>query len=164
MKRQVIVAVIAFILAALLLIRSTKERIRMPLKPKTPEEIRQVYGSIVDFVSSVYGVPREKIYSHIYVESKGDETATGQVGERGLMQILPIALEDVKQYYILPYSFNDLYDARANIEVGTAFLAVLKRRWGSWEAASQAFNAGSPGKKKGLAYLELIRSAQSLFT
>ncbi|SET00465.1 lytic transglycosylase domain-containing protein [Stigmatella erecta] len=81
----------------------------------------------------------------IRCESSFNNYAVSGVGAMGLMQVMPgtgTHLAD-KAGFRLGRSTN-LFDAETNIELGTAYLADLIRRFGTVEQALVAYNAG-PG-------------------
>jgi soluble lytic murein transglycosylase len=91
----------------------------------------------------------------IRCESSFNNYAVSHVGAMGLMQVMPdtgIYLAD-KAGFRLGRSTN-LFDAETNIELGTAYLADLIRRFGSIEHALVAYNAGPGLAKKILAKRE----------
>ena len=101
------------------------------------------FDPILGQVSAYYGIPYKRIVAHIMVESWGDPAATGKAGERGLMQLMPGALSDVKANYPLNFTWNDMYVASPNIQVGTAYLALQLSRLNDLNLASRAYNAGA---------------------
>ncbi len=91
----------------------------------------------------------------IRCESSFNNYAVSHVGAMGLMQVMPdtgIYLAD-KAGFRLGRSTN-LFDAETNIELGTAYLADLIRRFGTVEHALVAYNAGPGLAKKILAKKE----------
>jgi soluble lytic murein transglycosylase len=85
----------------------------------------------------------------IKTESSFNSWATSEVGAKGLMQVMPVTgkwlaeRRDVE----LPRS-EALYDFEINIELGTAYLAELIKRFRSVEHALVAYNAGPEAAKK----------------
>ncbi|MFA6152988.1 MAG: transglycosylase SLT domain-containing protein [Chitinophagaceae bacterium] len=91
----------------------------------------------------LYGIPFDIILAMIQQESSGNPLAKGSIGERGLMQLTPPALQDVNAKYKLGFSFDDMYDAEKNIQAGTAYLAICRAYfYGDLQKAIQAYNAG----------------------
>jgi soluble lytic murein transglycosylase len=91
----------------------------------------------------------------IRCESSFNNYAVSHVGAMGLMQVMPdtgIYLAD-KAGFRLGRSTN-LFDSETNIELGTAYLADLIKRFGSIEHALVAYNAGPGLAKKILAKRE----------
>ena len=89
------------------------------------------------------------IYAVIRTESNFDSNAVSAVGAIGLMQLMPDTFTWIS---------NDLlgerlapamaYDAETNIRYGTFLLKRLYDRYGDWNAALAAYNAG-PGRVDG---------------
>ena len=77
----------------------------------------------------------------VYVESRFDPTATGTIGERGLMRLHPSYFPD-----------PTLYDPRRNLEVGIKSLKDLKRRCSGLSTAPFSWivchNRGVSGAKR----------------
>lgn len=98
------------------------------------------YSKIVEKYSYDYGVPEYIIFSVIKVESGFNELAVSHKGACGLMQLMPstyewlcsIDNEDVK----------DIFAPDENIKYGVYLLSVLYKRYGSWDIALCAYNAG----------------------
>jgi soluble lytic murein transglycosylase len=94
----------------------------------------------------------------IRCESSFNNYAVSHVGAMGLMQVMPdtgVYLAD-KAGMRLGRTSN-LFDAETNIELGTAYLADLIKRFGSIEHALVAYNAGPGLAKKILAKKESRR-------
>jgi len=124
-------------------------------------------GKFFDWIrlmAAKYGIPMKRIQAIILVESKADPFALGSAGERGLMQLKESAFTDVMNRFPLSYSYGEMLDANPNIEVGTAYLSILQDRFGSVDAATQAYNVG-PGaydvdNTQGLSYLLRVKDAE----
>ena len=70
--------------------------------------------------------------------------AVSEKGAVGLMQITRIAHQDVCEALNIPP--GDLYDPAYNIQIGTAYLQMLHKRFeGEWVFVVAAYHAG-PGK------------------
>jgi soluble lytic murein transglycosylase len=94
----------------------------------------------------------------IRTESGFDAYAKSSVGALGLMQVMP----DTGKYLATQAGFelgrtSNLYDIETNVELGTAYLAELLRRFGSLESALVAYNAGPSGARRILAQPEVRR-------
>ena len=61
----------------------------------------------------------ESIKRTIQKESGGNPNAVSSAGARGLMQIMPIALEDYNNINGTSYSMDDMFDPELNVEVGS---------------------------------------------
>ena len=68
-------------------------------KKKLLDKIYLDFGIPISKYSALFGVPQSLITAIIAVESSGNTKATASAGERGLMQITPIALKQVNEYF-----------------------------------------------------------------
>jgi soluble lytic murein transglycosylase len=75
-------------------------------------------------------------------ESSYYPRAVSRAGARGLMQLMPGTAQPMAQVRGLAYRDELLDDPRANLELGTAFLAGLLREFGDPRLALAAYNAG----------------------
>jgi len=83
------------------------------------------------------------IFGIIRQESGFDEQARSRADARGLMQILPSTGRKLaRQASFARYNSKKLYQADANIILGTQHLASLLRQYGRDELALAAYNAG----------------------
>lgn len=87
-----------------------------------------------------FGVDANFVFAVIKQESNFDERAVSKKGARGLMQIMPsteryIAKKLGEEHY-------DIYDPETNIRFGAWYLGYLYYRFGSYELAAVAYNAG----------------------
>lgn len=94
------------------------------------------------------GIDPLLVVAVIRCESSFDNYAVSPVGAMGLMQVMP----DTGTYLaekagIELRRHTNLFDAETNVELGTAYLADLIRRFGTIEKALVAYNAG-PGLAK----------------
>lgn len=102
------------------------------------------YEDIVKENSERYAVPESVIYAIIKCESGFDASAESGAGAIGLMQLLP---ETYQALALRSGEGSDdglLYDPKTNIRYGTFLLSLLYERYGSWETAYAAYNAGEP--------------------
>jgi soluble lytic murein transglycosylase-like protein len=77
----------------------------------------------------------------IRAESGADERAVSVKDAKGLMQITPIAMEEVCRLRHLPRS--DLFDPNYNVELGTAYLRILLDKFdGDAHLALAAYHMG----------------------
>lgn len=89
----------------------------------------------------------------LHVESEGSQFAKSTFDRPpyhayGYMQLLP---DTAKNYFAKgPYAGQgrDIYDPEANIDAGIHLLSDLYKRWGTWERALTAYNAGEGRLKK----------------
>jgi len=76
-------------------------------------------------------------------ESSYYPRAVSRAGARGLMQLMPATAKPMADVRGLPFEGGGLLDdPRANLEMGTAFLAGLMKEFGEPRLAIAAYNAG----------------------
>jgi soluble lytic murein transglycosylase len=76
-------------------------------------------------------------------ESSYDPRAVSRAGARGLMQLMPATAKPMADVRGLPFDGGGLLDdPRANLEMGTVFLAGLMKEFGEPRLAIAAYNAG----------------------
>ena len=88
----------------------------------------------------------------IKAESSFDNYAQSKVGAMGLMQVMPQTgqwISSLRGKRLVKKSH--LFDSELNLEIGTAYLADLIRRFGSLDAALVAYNAGPGAARRILA-------------
>ena len=103
------------------------------------------YLDEVRAAANEFGVPEHVIFAVIKTESDFDKTAVSSAPAYGLMQLTE------ETYFWIgndmlgedPSAF-DIYDPTTNIRYGTYYLSFLYRKYGSWDTAFAAYNAG-PG-------------------
>ena len=101
------------------------------------------YAGFISKYSQEYGVSEDMVYAVIKTESGFDLSAVSSKGATGLMQIMPSTFEwittDLLREYLAP---GMIYDPETNIKYGTYYLARLYRKFGDWNTAVAAYNAG----------------------
>ena len=102
--------------------------------------------------SRLHGLDPLLVVALIRAESSFDNYARSKVGALGLMQVMPetgksIAAERGKRLVRKTH----LFDSELNVEIGTAYLASLIRRFGTLDAALVAYNAGPTAARRILA-------------
>ena len=101
------------------------------------------YGEIVEKCSKEYAVPKELIYAVIKTESGFDEKAMSSKGAMGLMQMMPDTFLWLCKKNDNPYTDTvQLFDPEVSISYGTQYLSIMYSRFGSWQTALAAYNAG----------------------
>ena len=116
----------------------TMSLIEKLIYPK-PEE----YVPFVAKYSSEYNVPEELIWAIIKTESGFDSSAESSVGAVGLMQLMPETFSEISTYRLKEgLDLGMRYDPETNIRYGTYYLAYLYDRYGNWDVAIAAYNAG----------------------
>ena len=86
--------------------------------------------------ASEVGVPAELLKAVAVAESRMNPAAVSHAGAKGLMQMMPATGKAM--------GVTDLFDAHESIRGGAAYLARQGGRFGSYEHALAAYNAG-PG-------------------
>jgi hypothetical protein len=93
------------------------------------------YYKVIKDASTKYALDPNLIATIIYVESRGNVMAFSPRGAKGLMQLTPAVYKE--------YDVGDPYDIEKNIDVGTAYLAFLLKKFdGNLEHALAAYNCG----------------------
>ncbi len=100
------------------------------------------YTEYVEKYSKEYGVPREVILAVIKCESSFTADAVSYRGAVGLMQIMPSTYEWLCTKTGDEPNTSLLYDPDINIKYGTYYLSYLYSKFGIWETAYAAYNAG----------------------
>lgn len=100
------------------------------------------------FHAAEQGLDAELVFAVIDAESGWDWQAQSPAGARGLMQVTPIALEDVIR--LDGIAGGDLFDVDDNLRVGTLYLAYLLDRFeGDVQLAVAAYHMGPTAIAKG---------------
>lgn len=102
------------------------------------------YRELVEEYADLYDVPESVIYAVIKCESGFDSAAVSHAGAIGLMQLMPQTFSDLCEETGETYEEGLLYDPETNIRYGTYLLSVLYTKYGNWETAYAAYNAGEP--------------------
>jgi soluble lytic murein transglycosylase-like protein len=94
----------------------------------------------------------------IELESGFDPNARGPAGSIGLMQLQPATAREIAQRNGLAWqSQNTLLDPEQNARLGLAYLAQLRKRFGTTERAVAAYNMGPGNLQRLLARRSLSR-------
>ena len=102
------------------------------------------YDPIIADASRRFGVPENRIRAVMGVESGGRADAVSPKGAAGLMQVMAPTYADLaKRHGFGP----DRFDPTNNIMAGTAYLGEMYERFGNWDEALGAYNAG-PGRMR----------------
>lgn len=92
------------------------------------------YDDVIAAACRRHDVPFALVKAVVAAESGFDPRAVSRAGARGLMQLMPATARDL--------GVEDSFDARANVEGGTRYLAALLRSFKSERLALAAYNAG----------------------
>ena len=94
------------------------------------------------------GLDEPLVFAVIEAESGWDWQAESPLGAKGLMQVMPIALDEVKR--VEGIEDGDLFDVDYNLHVGTLYLAYLMDRFDDDVAlAVAAYHMGPTRVAKG---------------
>ena len=119
-------------------------------------------STIVYQESEKYDIDFHFTLGVISAESRFNVYAKSYCGAIGLMQIMPKTAKSIAKKYEIDYI--DLYDIESNIEIGVAYLAHLKRKYGSYELIAAGYNGGNGGANKYKKYLNGDLSQDSIPT
>lgn len=99
-----------------------------------PAEKRSRYIAMAEASGRRHGVDAKLVRAVMEVESNLEPDAVSGAGARGLMQIMPETQKEL--------GLDDPFDPESNIEAGVRYLRMMYDRFGSWELALAAYNAG----------------------
>jgi len=125
------------------------EAVRARLAPYArdlgPQAVAALAQAVVD-ASRAHALPPTLLVAVMEVESGFDPYAVSQKGALGLMQILPSTGIEVARRVGIPWRGpRTLFDPRANVRLGAAYLRELLDRYASLRVALAAYNEG-PGQ------------------
>ena len=102
------------------------------------------YESTIKNHAKQYHIPEELIYAIIRQESAFRDDALSSAGAQGLMQIMPATAKVISKSAKIPYtSKKQLFSSQKNINIGTAYLSTLAKRFGQHPILMvAAYNAG----------------------
>jgi soluble lytic murein transglycosylase-like protein len=125
------------------------EAVRARLAPYQRDLGREGVAALATAVveaSRAHALPPTLLVAVIEVESGFDPYAVSQKGALGLMQILPSTGIEVAHRVGMPWRGpRTLFDPRANVRLGAAYLRELLDRYASLRVALAAYNEG-PGQ------------------
>lgn len=134
-----------------------------------PDSVRQ-WESIINEMGKKYNIDPNLVAIIITLESGGYAKAESEAGAKGLMQITKPTGGDIAAKFVKePRKDYDLLDPRTNIEFGTAYLAYLRKEFGTakqgpdWIATVELVAAGyngGPGTANALEKGEGLRDTQ----
>jgi len=159
---------------------------QLPLKPQSnditiawlPKTVTR-WRPQIDEMAKKYQLDPNLVAIIMTVESGGYSKAKSEDNAVGLMQITPLTAKDIASRYLKqPTTHYNLKDPRTNIEFGTAYLAELRKQFGSYkqgpswdstvELVAVAYNGGFlAGNKleqgKGLNTPEIVVYSRDVF-
>lgn len=141
-------------------------------------KFEQAWNFWIQAKAKTWNVPPDLVKAVITVESNWNPKAEGDVWRDnwaffktphsfGLMQI---QLATAKEIAGLDKQLTKelLLKPKINISIGTQYLAKQKKRFGTWEKAVAAYNAGSPRYKRGRfinqGYVDKVNEAYKGYT
>lgn len=96
------------------------------------------------------GIPQSIFFSLIQKESGWNPFAIGSSGEIGLTQLMPGTAEEMGVI---------ASDVKDNLDGGAAYLRAQFDKYGNWQDALAAYNAGTPNSAAGQSYAQSIIGA-----
>ena len=130
-----ITVIIMFLFEAFFLSTIIVARAQYNLYPKMYEEYVSRY-------SEEYGVPESLIYATIKVESGFSPDAVSSKGATGLMQLMPATFIEMTVLCGDMADVSLITDEKLNIKYGTIYLSEMHDKFGRWDYAVMAYNAG----------------------
>ncbi len=100
------------------------------------------FSEYVTKYSAEYEVPEALVYAVIHTESNFNPNARSHAGAIGLMQLVPDTLDWLSRLLDEEAPTGEITDPETNIKYGTYYLRHLYDRFGSWDTALAAYNAG----------------------
>jgi soluble lytic murein transglycosylase len=101
-------------------------------KPRSPA----AYDELIARIAARHGLPAAMVKAVVKAESNFQPHARSNKGAQGLMQLMPATAEDM--------GVDDPFEAEDNVQGGSRYLRAMYERFGDWEHALAAYNAG-PG-------------------
>ena len=101
------------------------------------------FSEYVEVYSDRYEIPENVVYAMIKTESDFDSGAVSSAGAVGLMQLMPETFDWLGESIIGErLDRGMMYDPETNIRYGICLLYRLYNKYGKWETAFAAYNAG----------------------
>ena len=100
------------------------------------------YTDVVEASADEFGLPPELVYAVILTESSFDSDAVSSAGAKGLMQLTDDTNEWVAWRLGEESEPSRIFEPGLNIRRGCYLLSYLYERFGGWNEALAAYNAG----------------------
>jgi hypothetical protein len=153
---------------------SLSRELRSDFKPAS-NAVATAYDSIFRECGEQYGVPADRLRAHARVESNFNANAVSLVGARGLMQLMPCTAKELglvsnpvcvkcrdgttnclactsecRVQGVVAGSRDEvnILDPKKNVCAGALYLKLMFEKFGSWECAAAAYNAGPSAARK----------------
>lgn len=111
--------------------------------PKLRASYPLPHQSIIDDMSRKYNIKKSLLYAIIQAESGFLSDAESYRGALGLMQMMPFVANDLaNRLNLVEFSSQHLKEPSIAIELGSLFLATLKRQFDNIHLVVAAYNAG----------------------
>lgn len=108
----------------------------LPFAGPAAASTEEALGRLIRRVAAETGLPEAMLYAVVKNESGFNPRALSPKGAMGLMQLMPETARAL--------GVSDPFDPEQNLRGGARYLAQQFERFGSWERALAAYNAG-PG-------------------
>lgn len=102
-----------------------------------------LYGPAALSAAKTYGVPPDLFFRMVSQESKWDMGAGSNKGAKGLTQVMPGTAAN-PAYGVSPMPDGWESNPQAQLNFGAHYLSQMHKKFGSWDLALAAYNAG-PG-------------------
>lgn len=101
------------------------------------------YSDYVDTYAEQYNIPPHVVYAVIKTESDFDSAAVSKKGAVGLMQFMPSTFSWITDEMLFEHLADGMrYDPETSVRYGAWLLSHLYKRYGNWQVALAAYNAG----------------------
>lgn len=135
-KASVRGAAIVLLILCILILIVTRDHLQRQLYPRH-------YVEYVTRYADKYDVPANLIYAVIDTESGFRADVISHAGAVGLMQLMPVTFEWLTEYQLREHlPPRKISDPETNVRYGVFYLRWLYDRYGHWEEACAAYNAG----------------------
>ena len=101
------------------------------------------YNEYVEKYANKYNVDKYLIYATIKAESNFKKDAESKKGAKGLMQLMLSTAKEISVETEVEVGENNILNPDININIGTYYLSKMIYKYGNFELALAAYNAGS---------------------
>jgi hypothetical protein len=101
-----------------------------PVYYEPPPAVEVPAGSIEEIICSVFGDQCQKALSVAWCESNYNPNVVGAAGERGLMQIHPVHINNLPAYGL---TWDSMFDPYSNLQY--AYALYSSQGWSPWTCA-----------------------------
>ncbi len=100
------------------------------------------YKDVISIYAKEFNVDKAIIFSVANVESGFDKDVISSAGAVGVMQLLPRTASWLCEMLEMEYFYENLFDEKYNIKLGSYYLSYLIARFEQLDFALAAYNAG----------------------